>query len=179
MAKQASATAAQPEGYQELFRTGNIFSWLYPPVDAIELNKFASVALPAVGAVATVLQFTVPRGRNCRIVSFGIDFVANGGAAFTVGIVPPQLSFQFFRDASQGVTGDLFPDFENFSFLPGSTILPAALGMGLFAVENQLVTLTVTNPAAGGIAKTSQFVCARAVGYFYPKNREPKESANK
>ena len=168
---------AGQDSYRELFRTGNIFPWLYPPVDSIELNKFGAVALPAVAGSATVLQFTVPRGRNCRIVRFGIDVTASGGAApFVVGIVPATLIFNFYRDASQGLTGNLFPDFESFSFLPGSTILPVDLGMGLFAAENQVVTLIVNNIS---LTKTTQTVCARAVGYFYPKNREPKESGNK
>jgi len=167
---------AGQDSYRELFRTGNIFPWLYPPVDFLHFDKFGSVALPAKSASATVLQFTVPRGRNGRITHLGVDVVANGGTAFVVGVVPATLTFNFFRDASQGLTGPLFPDYESFSFLPGSVIQPIPFVDGLLVVENQQVTLIVNNV---NLTKDTQFVAARAVGYFYPKNREPKESGNK
>jgi hypothetical protein len=182
------ARGTEDSSFRELFRTGNIFPWLYPTVDFLHFDKgpgsgdavggvvSGSIALPAVGANAIVLQWKVPRGRNGRITHFGIDVVANGGAAFTVGIVPPQLSFSFFLDASQGTTGSLFPDYENFSFLPGSTINPTQFADGLMIVENQLVTLVVNNLT---LVKTTQFVAGRCIGYYYPKNREPRESGNR
>lgn len=174
--------AAQSSSYTELFRAFNVAPWQIPPVDFVHFDvgpgsqvsgaSTGAVALPAIGSTATILQFRVPRGRNGRITHFGIDFVTNGGAAFTVGVLPVQLTFSFFRDFSQGTKGQLFPGYEMFSFLPGSTIQPIAFVDGLMMVENQLVTLQVTNAS---VAVTTQFLCARVVGYYYPKLREPKE----
>src|SRR5207302_1700004 len=72
---------------------GNLLPWLYPPADYKNFDKYGAVALPAIGTWADILVFSVEQGRAGKITQFGIDFVANGGAAYTQGLVTAQLKF--------------------------------------------------------------------------------------
>lgn len=143
--------------------------WIVPPQDAIEFDWYGSVALPAnAPGTATVFSFKVPQGRNALMRAFGIDFTANGGAAFTPNVLPVQLVFSLAADA----LGTQFPGYSKFSFLPGSVIQPTPFAFGLQAKGGQTVTLTVTNNT---IVNTTQFVAGRILGWYYPDKREPKD----
>jgi hypothetical protein len=163
---------------------GNQTPWLLPTSDFLNLDKGpgngnatgpGSVALPAIGATAIILQFTVAQGRFGRVDSLGIDFVANGGVAFVPGVVPATLLFSITADTvtpGAGGAAGAFPDYGQFSFLPGTVIRPTPIA-GLMLLEGQTITVTVTNVS---LAVTTQFVAARLKGYWYPKRRQPRSA---
>jgi len=145
---------------------GNTMPWVFPSSDFLNFQKYGTIALPGGGgAIGTIISFKVPNGRYGKITSLGIDFVANGGAGFTQGVLPAQLTLNLAAD------GVPFQDFGNFTYLPGTASAPLAMS-GLMIREGQLITLTVQN--TGGIAVTTQFVEALIQGYYYSKNLQPK-----
>jgi hypothetical protein len=155
--------AASPSDASQI---GNQLPWLYPPADFLSFDKFGAVALPAIAASATILSFTVPNGRNGRVTQLGIDFVANGGAAYVQGVVPAPLTFQIVHDAPAFP----FPDYEGFLFSPGAVSAPTPIN-GLMLAEGQVINIKVMNNT---IVVTTQFLSARLLGYWYSKNLEPK-----
>jgi hypothetical protein len=148
---------------------GNLYPWLIPTSDFADFEKYGSVALPAVGAGATIVTFQVPQGYNGRITALGMDFAANGGAAFTQDVVPFQLSFGMFLNGQPA-----FRDFSNFNYLFGSVSAPQAIA-GIMIKEGQQIALRVIN---NSIVVTTQFVAAHFQGYFYGKNYEPRILGN-
>lgn len=142
--------------------------WLLPPADFLNFDKYGAVALPAIAATATILSFKVPQGRNGRITGLGIDFTANGGAAFTQNVLPAQLTFSIGADQYAAA----FADYEQFTYLPGAVSLPVSIA-GVMVKEGQTITVTVTNNT---IVATTQFLGARLLGYWYPKKREPQDA---
>jgi hypothetical protein len=157
---------------------GNQFPWLYPTSDFQHFDKYSTVALPAIAGTPAGftsitqganqnfnLPFTVPAGYNGFIKTVGIDFVANGGAAWTQGVIPQQLAFRIL------VNGVPATDYGNFAFSPGTVPSPTALA-GVPIKEKNVVEVDVWNLA---IAVTTQFVEARLQGYFYGKHLEPKD----
>jgi hypothetical protein len=161
---QAQLVAAAKASPTEANRT----PWLYQTSDFINFDKYGAVALPAIGTQATVLSFTVPNGRNGRITALGIDFTANGGAAFTQNVLPAQLTFSIQADQ----TASIFADYGAFNYLPGAVSLPVSIA-GLMIKEGQIITVMVINNT---IVATTQFLGARLLGYYYPKKREPSDS---
>jgi hypothetical protein len=144
---------------------GNLLPWLYPTADFVNFDKYGAVALPAIGATATILTFKVDNGRMGKITQLGIDFVANGGAAYTQGIVPAQLIFSIQADGKTS-----FRDYEQFQFLPGAVSAPTPIN-GLMLREQQTITVTVKNVS---IVVTTQFLSARVLGYTFSKKLWPK-----
>jgi len=163
----ASATGAAAEPRAASSNAGNTMPWVFPSSDFLNFQKYGTVQLPAGGggAISTIISFTVPNGRYGKITSLGIDFVANGGAGFTQGALPAQLTLNLAAD------GVPFQDFGNFTYLPGTASQPLAMS-GLMIREGQKITLTVQN--TGGIVVTTQFVEALIQGYYYSKNLQPK-----
>lgn len=99
------------------------------------------------------------------MTAIGIDFVANGGAAFVQGVVPFTLLFQLL------LNGNPFPgDWAAFNFLPGSVSNPDVIS-GLKLRETDQVALTAKNL---GIVVTTQFIGARIKGYLFGKNYDPQ-----
>jgi hypothetical protein len=140
---------------------GNLLPWLYPTADFVNFDKFGAVALPAAGgAAATILKFRVDNGRMGKITQMGIDFVANGGAAYVQGIVPPQLTFSIQADGKTS-----FRDYEQFFFLQGAVSAPTPIN-GLMLRERDEVHIAVFNVS---LTVSTQFVTARALGYSFSK----------
>jgi hypothetical protein len=150
---------------------GNLLPWLYPTADFVNFDKFGVVALPANdgATVATILKFRVDNGRMAKITQVGIDFVPNGGAVYTQGLVTAQLKFSIQADGKTS-----FRDYEQFFFLPGAVSAPTPIN-GLMLREGQVITITVVNSnAAAGIAVTTQSLAARVLGYTFSKKLWPK-----
>lgn len=148
---------------------GNILPWLYPTADFRNFDKGPSptgnngnptgvVALPAIGATSTILQFRIDNGRAGKITQMGIDYVANGGAAYTQGILPAQLTFSLSADGKT-----IFRDYDQFQFLLGAVSAPTPIN-GLMLREGQVIALTVKNVS---IVVTTQFLAARLLGYTF------------
>jgi hypothetical protein len=162
---------------------GNSYPWLYPTSDFINFDKYGTVALPAIGATAGIggtvsgaaitnnaassLPFVVPVGYNGFVKTMALDFVANAGAAWTQGVLPPQL--QFGMSVSQGSAYD----YGTFFFSPGTVPAPSPLA-GIPIKEQQIVQMFVTNLT---LTQTTQFVEARLQGYYYGKTLEPTSLA--
>jgi len=176
----ASTAPGQQRSQANVF---NLLQWLFPSSDFADFEKgpqntangqpgdatpwgWGVVPLPALGATATLLTWTVPKGRDGKITALGIDFVAQGGAAFVQGSLPAQLTFALLADNTA------FPDFGSFNYLPGSVTSPSPVA-GLIIKEGQVISLTVTNNAIGGIVVTTQTLAARIQGYYWNKNRSP------
>lgn len=174
----AAASSSSSAGGGSAGSGGNAYNqatWLFPSSDFTNLDvgptegvggapATGSVALPAIGATATVLTYTVPKGRYGRITALAIDMVANGGNAFTPGVLPPELTFSIQIDR-RPVKG-----YEQFNFLPGAVISPTQIA-GIMLKENQVVTILVTNNT---IVKSTQFVAARIQGYLFSKNLQAR-----
>ena len=162
-----SGNAPAPKGYGA--NSFNVSPWLFPPSDYRDLEKYGSVALPAIGASAIVLQFIVQSGRAAKITAVGIDFTANGGAAFTQNVLPFQLTFNLLLNGRPA-----FFDWAVFNYLPGSVSLPDIIS-GIQLREGQTVAVQVTN---NSLVVTTQFVAARLQGYFYSNALEAKILGN-
>lgn len=162
-----SSSSQQPSAAQIKALAGvfyNLAPWLIQPSDFVNLDvgpspSTGAVALPAVSAQAVILTYTVPNGRYGKITGLGIDFIANGGAAYTPGALPAELTF------SMAIDGRVVNGYQNFQYLPGSVISPTYIA-GIMLKENQVVTISVFNI---GIAVTTQSVAARIIGYLYSK----------
>jgi hypothetical protein len=157
---------------------GNLLPWLYPTADFKNFDKgpflatsgssSGAVALPAVGSWADILIFSLEPGRAGKITQLGIDFIVNGGAVFTQGIVPAQMRFFIGVNGSPAIAGrpgKPFPDYASFSFLPGAVSAPTPIN-GLMLRERDEVHIAVQNLS---VVVTTQFLAARALGYSFSK----------
>ena len=158
-----------------LIRAGSTYPWLYPTPDFQNFDKFGAVALPAAAASAPMLAsvagntlpFTVPKGFNGFIKAIAIEYVPNGGAAFTPGVIPQQLAFTL------SINGVPAPDYGNLAYSPGAIQSPTPVA-GIPIKEGNVVLVTVKNLT---LVATTQFVMARLQGYYYGKQFEPKNLA--
>jgi hypothetical protein len=154
----------------------NSAAWLLQPSSFLDLDKYGSVQLPAMGAKATILTFTIPNGRYAKISGIGIDFQANGntaaGTVFLQNVQPFQLTFNL----TNGAIGTGWSDFASFNYLPGAVSAPMGIA-GLMAKEGQTITLSVTNNTMT-VGGTPQWIGAHLQGYFYPKSLEPPHMGN-
>ena len=162
--------------------TGDLYPWLYPPSSFQHLDKYGTLALPAAAAPAAVIggptfdatnaastmPWKVPAGFNGFLKTLAIEFVANGGAAWTPGVlvggVPP-LQFMLRID------GHPATDYGNICYSPGAINSPTPFA-GVPIKEGSLVEVLVLN---NSIVATTQFVEARVQGYYYPRSLEPKD----
>lgn len=158
----AAAAASHP---------GNSMPWVFPSSDFIGFQKYGTVAFNTVGGIGAptpIITFKVPNGRFGKISALGIDFVVNGGAAYTQGVLVGGVAGLTFNLTADGTP---FQDFGNFIYMPGTASNPLAMP-GLMLREGQKIVLSVMN--TGGIAATTQFVEATIQGYYYSKNLQPK-----
>jgi len=162
---------------------GNAYPWLYPTSDFFNFDKYGTVALGAAAAVTSIggtlannvitnnaasnLPWFVPQGYNGYIKTLALDFVANGGAAWTQGVLPPELQFALF------VNNQPVFDYGAFFYSPGLVIAPTPIA-GVPIKQQNLVQMFVTNLT---LANTTQFVEARLQGYYYGTQFQPKDVA--
>lgn len=121
-----------------------------------------SVAIPALGAQATVLQFKVPSGKNGFIWKMAIDYV---GAGFTEG--SGAITWQIFRDLAlrKAVKG-----FNNLVASVGQVPNPVEIPP-IQIYESEFITVVVNN-VGGPNPPAGQVSVAAFIGWFYPKNEE-------
>jgi len=149
---------------------GNLLPWLYPTADFKNVDKFGAVLLPAVGAWSDILVASVEQGRCVKLTQLGIDFVANGGAAFLQGAVPAQLKFFIGVNGSPAIAGrpgKAFPDYSPniFQYLPGAVSAPTPIN-GLMLRERDELHVAVFNVS---VVVTTQSLAARVLGYSFSK----------
>lgn len=137
----------------------------FMPPEGQSFENFGSIAIPAIGAAAVVLQFRVPLGYNGMIKRIANEF--NGGA-FT----PGSCVWQIFLDATGVGTaqgGVVAPNYDAIPAPLGAVQAPSEID-GIRIKENQLVALFVTNVA---VVPAGQTIAGRLGGYFYPVSLEP------
>jgi hypothetical protein len=134
--------------------------WIDPPTSWENIDQSAYVALPAVGASAVVLQFTVPTGRNGVINGIANNFVGGGWTEGTGAIVWKIL-----------VNGAAPPGASSYNLIVDSLgAIPAPTRISGFRImENQVVSIQVVNVA---VIVAGQLVGGRLLGHLYPKDLE-------
>jgi len=140
--------------------------WIDPPSQWENIDQVGYVALPAIGATATIITYTAPSGRNGVIQKIANNFVGGGWVEGTGDILWKIL-----------VDGAGIPGANSYSAIPASLGSPAnpvrISGFRIF--ENQVLTLVAfNNPAGpnGGVVVAGQLVGGRLVGFQYPKEYE-------
>ncbi len=123
------------------------------------------VVLPAIGAQATVVQFTVPQGRCGFVRRIANVFVGGGFQEGTGNIV-----WQIFLDLVQG---QVAPNFDNILASLGSVAAPSTID-GLHITEGQNVALVVKNIS---VVLAGQVIGGRLGGAFHPVMFEPPNIA--
>lgn len=121
-----------------------------------------SVALPAIGAQAVVVQRAIPYGRNSFLWKLAVDYVGGGFTEGQGGIL-----FRVFRNAA------LTRSLKGFATLTASMgtvnnpveIPPAQL------YENETLSIVVVNVS---IVVAGQRVVGALVGWDYPRSEEVK-----
>jgi hypothetical protein len=125
-----------------------------PPQDAQAFDWQGSLIIPAEGATATILQFTVPRGLNGMIKKIGNQLSSggvDGSGAFSYAILHDNKAFRYYN---------------KILFSLGLVTNPVEHPLGLRVLENQVISFTFTNV---GIIPAGEIVNARMQGYYYPK----------
>jgi hypothetical protein len=135
----------------------------FMPPEGVEFRPHAYVTIPAQGASATVVSFTVPRGYNGILNRLANVFVG-GGFQEGQGLV----SWELFLDFNTAVPA---PNFQKIVASLGSVNNPTTLN-GIRIKENQLVELVVSN-ANPGVIPAGQLIGGLLGGYFYPVALEP------
>ena len=125
--------------------------------------EFASgVALPAIGATAIVVSFTVPKGQNGYIRRIANVFVGGGFTDFSGAVV-----WQILTNATQGVVA---PNFDNIVASLGAVSNPSTVD-GIHIFEDNIVQLILKNVS---VVVAGQLVGGRLGGSFYSIPQEPK-----
>jgi hypothetical protein len=134
--------------------------WLYPPVNFENIDQYAYAALPAIGATATIIQFTVPIGRNGMINKVANNYVGGGWVEGSGDVIWRIL-----------VDGTPPPGATSYDSILGSLGSPSQpVGIAGFRIfENQVVTLVAFNNA---VVVAGQKVGGRLLGYLYPRDLE-------
>lgn len=134
--------------------------WLYPPDRWENLDVSNYVALPAIGAQATIVTFTVPNGRNGIIKKVANNFVG-GGWTEGSGVV----TWEILADGAppSGATS-----YNAILTSLGSPSNPVEIA-GFRIFENQVITVVVNNIS---VVVAGQLSGARLVGFLYPRDME-------
>jgi hypothetical protein len=134
--------------------------WVHPPAAWENLDMSGYAALPAIGATATILSFTVPTGRNGVIKKLANNFVGGGWVEGSGSVVWKIL-----------VNGTAPPGANSYNSILdslGAIASPTEIA-GFRIMENQVVSVVITNV---NIVVAGQLVGARLAGWYYPKDLE-------
>lgn len=126
---------------------------LYQPTTGLPFNPTNFVTIPAIGAVAIIVDFFVPNGYQAVINQMGNNFVG-GGFVDGSGSVVWQLL----------IDGVPYPNFENIIASLGNPAAPSLIG-AVQLRERQHVQLVVNNVS---VVVAGQKIGGRVSGYFYP-----------
>jgi len=132
-----------------------------PPPGSENLDLLGYVALPAIGASANIIKFTIPSGRNGVIKKVACNFVGGG---WVEGSGAVTWSIQADGAPPPGST-----NYDTILDSLGSPVNPVELCVGFRVFENQVLTLVITNVS---VVVAGQLAGARLVGYLYPVDLE-------
>lgn len=138
---------------------------IYPPPEREPIDVINYVALPAIGATATIVSQRIEMGYNAIIRAYANNFVGGG-----------------WTEGSGSVTWQIAIDNAP---VPGYDLIPASLGSpanpvyhpsGFRVMERQTLILTVTNVS---VVVAGQLSGGRLMGYYYPKEYDdPSRGSN-
>ena len=139
--------------------------WIDPTAGSQPFRRQASVALPAIGAEATVVTFPVPAGKFGMIFRLANQFNAAGWTEGTGHLT--------WRLEIDGVP---VPGYHNILASMGSMSNPADLEKEPIRIrEGQTVALICAN-VAPGVGVSGQFLLGLLAGYFYPLSAETQST---
>lgn len=134
--------------------------WNERPAAGESFSPAATVALPAVGATSTIVQFTVPKGRSGVIDRIANQLLAGGGWVDGNGDLVWQIV----------INGVPVKNYEAIVAQLGLVQAPSEIAP-IRLRENDVVKLTVTNVALGVVG--GQLIGGRLGGWYYPKELDP------
>ncbi len=136
---------------------------LFPPVNWENIDLLSYVALPAIGTTATILQFTVPIGRNGIIRKVANNFVGGGWTEGSGAVI--------WRILADGAPPPGASTYNSILGSLGSPANPVEIpGFRIF--ENQVISVVINNVS---IVVAGQLSGARLIGYLYPRELEPPD----
>lgn len=138
---------------------------IYPPPEREPIDLINYVALPAIGASATIVSQLIEPGNNAIIRAYANNFVGGG-----------------WTEGSGAVLWQILIDN---AAVPGYDAIPASLGSpanpvyhpcGIRVQEGQLISLVISNVS---VVVSGQLSGGRLMGYYYPKiYDDPSRGAN-
>lgn len=133
---------------------------LFPPNNWENIDQLNYVDLPAITAVATIISFTVPIGRNGIIKKVANNYVGGGWVEGSGDVIWRIL-----------VDDGPIPGATSYNSIAGSLGSPAnpveISGFRIF--ENQTIKLVALN---NNVVVAGQKVGGRLLGYLYPRDIE-------
>lgn len=161
----------EPEPGKTLESEGKNYSlveqppWVERPASGESIDPAEAIALPAIGATATILQFRVPPGRSGVIKRLGNEVVGGGWVNGDGNLIWQIL-----------INGAAVKNFERIVMSVGTVPDPRSIA-GIRLRETDLVQFTVfnnPNGPTGGVPVAGQLVLATLGGWFYPKELDPE-----
>ncbi len=144
-------------------KRNNLPIWLYPPINWENIDLVSYALLPAVTGSVTILQFTVPVGRNGVINKVACNFVGGGWVEGSGDVV--------WRILVDGGTPPGATSYDSIVASLGSPANPVGIS-GFRIFENQTLTLVAQNNA---VVVAGQRVGARLMGHMYPRDIEEQD----
>lgn len=132
---------------------------LFPPPEAENLDFSGYVLLPAIAATATVVEITVPPGRNGILRGIANNFVGGGWVEGTGDVV-----WRLQRNGADFVQG-----YDNILTSLGNPSNPTIIPGFIRILEGEVITLQVFNNA---VVVAGQRSGGRLLGWFYPREYE-------
>jgi len=128
---------------------------IWPPPEREPIDLFNYIALPAIGAVATIVTQLIEPGYNAIIRAYGNNYVG-GGWVEGSGSVTWQIA----------IDGAPAPGYDLILGSLGSPSNPVVHPCGIKILEGQTIVLSVTNVS---VVLAGQLSGGRLMGYYYPK----------
>jgi len=144
------------------------YPWIYPPPEAIPINRRATIASPAYGVQAQVTSFQVPQAMQAVIEKIVCKF---DGAGFIQGSGTITWVIDINRPLGAGgaLLGYSPPDFSSITTQLGDFIngFPWPVPGGIRLTERDTIRFKVTTGAPVGIGSPNLVTCM-FLGWFWP-----------
>jgi hypothetical protein len=144
------------------------YPWIYPPPEAIPINRRASIVAPAYGVQTLVTSFQVPQAMEAVINAILCKF---DGAGFTQGSGEITWVIDINRPLGAGGAGLGYspPDFSIITTQLGDNIQsgPWPVPGGIRLSERDTIRFKVTTGAPVGIGSPNLITCM-FLGWYWP-----------
>lgn len=152
-----SLNAQLPQNGSAVSPTGSYWRdpTIYPPPERDDIDDFAYIALPAIGASAAILTRQLDAGHTGILRAYGNNFVGGG---WTEG--SGAVTWAILIDSAPA------PGYDNILGSLGSPSNPTYHPAGIRISEASTIIFQVTN---NSVVLAGQVIGARWLGYQYPK----------